>query len=334
MKRVHRSVALALTLCTGAAAAHEHAWFVFRLQGMPVGVVELECGDAELHYRSTHWLWRDGARDELRREAQLPLDARGHLRGQGRLPASLWIFHAAKGCAPVRDELSGQDGEACAHERRGNEVEGTLLGKAYRATYDAAGRLQHLLLGDAEFVRVENPPPRAEPSDVLGGSVSIQGQRGPLQLDPPGTPPTVSLTPWSEGPARALLERVRTSFIDAAPGEADLAADPTVGARGGCLAHARRYERWARSASGERRAAVIYGFYASSGSQRARAHAWVVVQTPRGVLSLDPALGVAVSPRTHLALGALGASGEAGQVLLDVVMGRRRIVRARGVSLE
>lgn len=322
-----------------AAAAPARETYVFSLDGVPVGTVELTLTphpkDDTFRYVSTHWLARGEDGRAQRRSAAF------RIRADAPMPSALWLWKRPEsGCRAVVDELTGAKGRGCAEDDSQARYRGTLLGRAFVARYSDDDRLERLDLGVATFARSRGPVVPVLPPDRFGGGVpivSVEGKasdeglsRGALSLDPPGQTPFPDIALWSTREALALAERVRESFDDDAPGAVDFAEDARTGTKGGCVAHARRFEQLARAADGTPRAAIVYGFHATAGAAQAAAHAWVVVKTPEGALELDPTLGIPVSRRTHVAVG-YRAPGLplAGSRYLDVFLGKVRVVRRR-----
>ena len=307
---------MALTIAQTALGI-ERDTYVFSLSSVPVGLVELTLDKGTspglFRYRSIHWLTRDTHVANVEQKLEVQLDAT-------RVPASMWLWlRRPAGCTDVEDERTHRQGEGCVNKSVGREVDGTLFGEKFHATYASDGRLDKLQLGTSTFIRkpgvksLDQPPP-----DLFGKAIPVQGREGALQWEPGLAPPAPKLTPWNAAAAKRLTLKVLESFTENEAGDADLAVDPVTGNRGGCLAHARRFERWARTPKGARRAAVVLGFYAAPGDATARAHAWVMVKTPKETLMLDPTLGVPVTPETHIPVGT---------EYLSVFEGRRHLTR-------
>jgi hypothetical protein len=282
--------------------------------------VTLTADEAHYTYRSEHLFTRGTQKDRLVREQKFSRE-----RPAGRVPESLWLWgRPAPGCVPLVEELSGRTGEGCVRESHEDHVAGTVLGAPFDARY-RDGKLAELTTGSARFTVVEGSPGLPAPPDLFGAGFAVEGTAGRLALAPPAPVVEMRLAPWQRDPARALAERVHDSFSDASPTHADwqLSDADEVG---GCLAHARRFQAWARRSGHE--AALVFGLLVDGA--RAYPHAWVRIALASGkTADLDPTTLEEVSPLTHLALGA--ASSEPGPELgtryLELARGALRVVR-------
>jgi hypothetical protein len=207
---------------------------------------------------------------------------------EGLVPEVLALLAPpARGCGPVREERSGRAETLCAGPLRGGRVEGTLDGVAFTAAY-AGGQLAAVAVGPVRFERVRDAPALPE------------GRPGPFVegFEVAAGPSGPRLAPPLPGAGRVRVE--------AAEGP---------GSRRRCLAVAR--EAVARDPSLQ----LVLGLVVEGG--RAWPHAWV----RRGGRHLDVTLGAADGPvlarRSYLEL----PREAAGQVYLELLDGRRRLVR-------
>ncbi|MBJ6759971.1 lasso peptide biosynthesis protein [Myxococcaceae bacterium JPH2] len=306
--------------------------YVFAWRGVPVGTVSLRWEAGRFTYESRHLHTREGQVGERVREVPLRVDAAGRVEGTDAVPQALWLWHGPPpvGCVTGREELSGQEGPHCVTVVRGAQVEGTLLGAAFRARYGEDGGLVALEVGDSRFTRAAPGERLRAPPELFSAGLQVEGQgSGPLRLEPALEVPErlPDMTAWTAGPARALAARVHAAF----PSKGPSAADWRVGAdaeAGGCLAHALRFATLA--ARQGKRVGVVHGLLVVDGGP-ARPHAWVrVALAGGGTLDLDPTSLDAVSPATHVAVALVSAEGpglEAGERWLALLRGAHRVVR-------
>jgi hypothetical protein len=314
--------------------ARQEARFLFALAGHPAGVVTLSRAGGTYRYRSTH-LFAFGEGEATReREEVHRVDAEGRTPA-GHVPAGLWLWHRpAPGCVPGLEELDGRTGPLCAGAGPAGAVRGTLRGVPFRAAYAPDGTLAALELPRARFTRLPAgaglPGVGASPAllDALAAGVPLPPGTAPLAWSPALPTPPAPAGAWREAGARALARRVAASFPEKGFDAADVDASREEVRRGGCLAHALRFARWARGGGGVQ---VVHGLVADGG--RLLPHAWVRVGLAGGgTLALDPALGVEVTPGSHLALGveADGEGARLGERWLEVLGGALRPVRREG----
>ncbi|MBU8895519.1 lasso peptide biosynthesis protein [Corallococcus sp. M34] len=308
------------------------ARYVFAWRGVPVGTVNLHWAAGRFTYESHHLHTREGQVGERVREVTLRVDAAGHVEGTHAVPQALWLWRAppAVGCVTGREELSGQEGPHCVTAVHGAQVEGTLLGAAFRARYGEDGELASLEVGDSRFTRAAPGARLRAPPELFAAGLPVEGRgMGPLRLEPALEVPErlPDMTAWAVAPARTLAARVHAAF----PSKAPSAADWRVGAdaeAGGCLAHALRFAKLAERAG--QRVGVVHGLLVVDGGP-ARPHAWVrVALKGGGTLDLDPTSLDEVSPATHVAVALVPADGpalEAGERWLALLRGEHRVVR-------
>ncbi|HYV47197.1 MAG TPA: transglutaminase domain-containing protein [Myxococcaceae bacterium] len=317
-------IALALTLLALNGAERRSYWF--ELWGVPVGVVVLERGPAELTYRSRLVFTRGADKTSVQRSARLRVDGEGRL-ASGEAPESLWLSWRPKavGCQRVVEELGGRTGEACVRRREGLSDVGMVLGAEYLARYDDGGALVELRIGESRFVRLEGPAHALDPPDLFGDGLPVGTGPGPLRLEPAVAAPStaVMLKPeWTEAEARSRSEAVHGRFAEKRPSGADFGGAPSDAA--GCLGHARAFLAEAKGRS----AVMVQGLLVDPGGARAYPHVWVRVRLQSGaLLDLDPTSLDEVTRATHLALAAGASPEDAGALWLEVLRGGHRVVR-------
>jgi hypothetical protein len=318
---------------TSALSSEETGRFVFAWRGVPVGTVTLSLAPEvrRFTYTSRHLHTRGGHRGERVREVSLELGPEGTVAGRPSVPQALWLWRGPPtlGCVMGREELSGREGPHCVTARRGDVVEGTLLGQPFTARYDGRGRMVALEVGEARFTEVALGVRLRPPPELFTEGLRVEGTSGPLAFSPPW-PLAVRpswLTAWRAGEARALAKAVHAAFPDKGPGDADF-REGGEGEAGGCLAHALRFA--ARAAARGQRVALVQGLLVVDGGP-ARPHAWVRVGLAgEDTLDLDPTSLDPVTPETHLPIALVepgGASVEAGERWLALLRGEHRVVR-------
>lgn len=162
------TVALALAL-----VALGQTRYLFELDAVPVGTVELFLDGTKYTYRSTH---------AYRRAKSVSADT--FTLGAGKpVPEGYWLWRKpAAGCVEGIAELSNETGTLCADEVGVREVKGTTLKRAFTARYDAAGELEELKLGKSRFVRTDKPLVAGSPYER---GFAIEGKGKGLALEPP-----------------------------------------------------------------------------------------------------------------------------------------------------
>jgi hypothetical protein len=298
---------------------------------VPVGLVTLTQAKGRFTYASLHLHTRGGQVGALTREVKLAVDGSGRVEGSQSVPQALWLWRGppSLGCVTGREELTGREGPHCVTAVHGRQVEGTLLGTAFRASYSEGGRLEVLEVGDSRFSVAAAGERLRAPPELFAQGVPVEGVTGALAFEPPWPVPErlPGMTPWEPRAARALAERVHAAFPEKGPGAADWRAGGE-GEAGGCLAHALRFA--AEAAKQGQRVAMVHGLLVVDGGP-ARPHAWVrVALASGGVLELDPTSMDAVSPQTHLPLALVdpaGSSVEAGERWVELLRGTHRVVR-------
>ncbi|NPC45678.1 transglutaminase domain-containing protein [Corallococcus sp. AB032C] len=322
------------------------ARFIFAWRGVPVGTVTLTLEPGSFTYDSEHLHLRSGHAGMLGRSAVIHVDGRGHITDTDRersvMPQALWVWRGPppEGCVEAREELSSPTriGPHCVTSRGPTRAEGTMLGVAFRATYDREGWLQVLELGDSRFTRATPGERLKPPPELFSDGLPVEGDApGPLALvaarrDGPRAPSVPrrleGMTEWTSAAARALSAKVHAAFPDKGPSEADWNRGGE-GEAGGCLAHALRYASLAREKG--QRVGLVHGLLVVDGGP-ARPHAWVrVALRGGGTLDLDPTSLDPVRPDTHLALALVPPEGpalEAGERWLSLLRGDFRVVRA------
>lgn len=154
------------------AAAPEQARYLFELDGVPVGTVQLSLDGPQYRYVSTH---------AYRRITAERADA--FTLGAGKpTPEGYWLWHKpAAGCVDGITELSSQTGPLCAVDVGVREVTGTTLGKPFTARYDASNLLEELTLGPAHFVRTQRVLEAGKP---YAKGFALEGKGKTLELAP------------------------------------------------------------------------------------------------------------------------------------------------------
>lgn len=253
------------------------ARFIFELGGVPVGTVELSLQGNEYVYRSTHVYRRTKATQEDRFAAD------------GKpLPEGLWLWRQPKqGCVDGVAELSHEKGQLCADGVKGREVQGTSLGRAFTARYDAVAELSELVIGKSRFVRTAAPLKAGQP---YAAGFPIEGKGTRLALEPP-----VEGARWPEVEPRGI----RTT-----PAE-----------EGSCLELA---EGFVESTNTDYR--LVLGLVVENG--RAWPHAWAHAKVAGDV---DPSAQKSEGPRPNRAYLELPAD-KAGALYVELLEGRRRVV--------
>lgn len=287
--------------------------YLFSLEGLPAGQVTLErsADGRSFTYRSEHVFGRGPA---LRRveTRTLNLDAAGRVAGGTATPVSLWLWTRPEpGCLEVVEERTGRTGQACATEVSREELEGIALEQPFHAVY-RDGVLETLDLGGARFARVRGPPTVDGAAGLWAKGLALPGGGGELVFDPGRELPRQPSAPSARG--RAWADRLLREFGPAAEGER-------------CLEASERLLHYLEE-RGER-GVLVLGFLLAEG--RAWPHAWVRAEGPyQEPVDLDPAWGRAVVPPGYMTLETVapGATGlEAGQIYLELVTGRLRLVR-------
>jgi hypothetical protein len=310
-----------LALAVLASAADE-ATFLFVLQGVPVGTVELRLEEGRYTYRSKHLFTRARQEGAIERQETRDVSADGVL-ADGKRPESLWLWRAPGiGCVSLVEELTGRVGQGCVEIAAAAAASGRVFGQPFEARY-RQGRLEELSIGAARFTAIPRSVRMEAPPDLFGAGFPTEGRHGPLALVPAAAPPQVVLKAWDADASRALAERVHDSFSSQDPSDADWMVNDAAQS-GGCLAHARRFQEWAKR--GHHAAAVVFGLLADG--ERAYPHAWVRIGLANGqTLDLDPMSLEPVRPETHLPLSAttVEPGPELGQTYLELVSGTRRV---------
>lgn len=299
--------ALLVSLLLAAGGRAETAAYEFRLLGTPVGRVELQLEKGKFTYRSRQWFNRGGRESLQGRSVTLAAS-------KAPRPASLLLWHRpGDGCRKAKDELTGKVGRLCA-EAQGTR--GEFLGQRWEATYAGKPlRLETLRLGDAEYVRLSGDAAKAPaPPDLSAEGFRVDGYEGRPQVDPPVKLEPFTPDRWSGKQAKALAEKVHAEG---------------AGTSNACLEMARAFR--AEANRDRVRAEVVTGLLVEG--DRALPHAWVRVVTESGPLELDPSSLEQVTPERYVTLfrsadPADDAAG--GKVFLDLLAGRRGVVRKQG----
>jgi hypothetical protein len=307
-------VLVPLALATALLVAlPERTSYLFTLDGLPAGQVTLErsADGKSFIYRSEHVFGRGPALRKVESRT-LVLDEAGRVAGTSATPVSLWLWTQPQpSCLEVVDELTGRTGQACSNAVSREELEGIALDEPFHAVYRDA-QLESLELGSARFTRLEDTPVLDGASGLWARGFALPGGRGQVGFEPPLSLPRQPAEPSTRG--RTWAERTLKEF-----------GPPTDAER--CLESSQRLLGWLEERGV--RGVLVLGLLLDAG--RAWPHAWVRVSGPyEEPVDLDPAWGRVAVPPGYLALQlvATGAHGlEAGQVYLDLVSKKRRLVR-------
>jgi hypothetical protein len=322
--RVRTLLAAVFLLAVSSALAAERDRFLFELDGVPVGTVELAIDGQDYRYTSAHFFARGRDRHQARvRTASFRLTDGGRDAKTGDALESLWLLRRPKqGCVRVRSELEGRLTSACAHALDGERVAGTIGQEAFTAEYDAE-KLRRLSLGTAEFSRIDPGAESPRPPHLFADGWRIEGRRGALRLERfPASDPTMALPSikgvraWrSASDARALARKIHRSM------EEDAEAT--------CVDQVRAFaDAAARRRLGD--VLIVHGLVAERGADRAFPHVWVRVKVRDRWLELDPALAGEVTPETHVAIARVSpgdSSGHAGRAWLSLATNAGRVAR-------
>ncbi len=163
---------MALGALIAVLLSQGHARYLFELDGVPVGTVELSQQGERYTYKSLHAYRR--ARSEQSDEFKL-------VKGRP-MPEGFWLWHKpAEGCIDGIAELTSTTGKLCADDVGVHEVKGKTLGKPFSARYDAADELEELTLGKSHFVRSSKPLEAGQPYEK---GFAIEGKGKKLELEP------------------------------------------------------------------------------------------------------------------------------------------------------
>jgi hypothetical protein len=291
----------------------ERTSYLFALDGLPAGQVTLErsADGKSFTYRSEHVFGRGPALRTVESHTLL-LDQEGRVTGSTATPVSLWLWtQKAPSCLEVVDERTGRTGQACSNAVSREEQEGIALDESFHAVY-RDGVLESLDLGPARFTRLREAPALDGAAGLWARGIGLPGGRGPLSFDPNLALPRQPSTPSSRG--RSWAVQMLKEFGAVQKDER-------------CLEASQRLLAWMeeRSVHG----VLVLGLLVDAG--RAWPHAWVRADAPyEEPVDVDSAWGRVAEPPGYIALQAVGAGAhglEAGQVYLDLVEGKRRLVR-------
>lgn len=146
--------------------------YLFELDGVPVGTVELSLEGKRYTYTSLLAYRRAKSEhvDEFNLAPERPT------------PEGYWLWRKpAQGCVAGIAEVTNATGKLCADEVGVREVKGTTLGKPFTARYDAGGELEELLLGKSRFVRTDKP---LAPGQPYAKGFAVGGKGKKLELEP------------------------------------------------------------------------------------------------------------------------------------------------------
>jgi Transglutaminase-like superfamily len=291
----------------------ERTSYLFALDGLPAGQVTLErsADGKSFTYRSEHVFGRGPALRTVESHTLL-LDEAGRVAGSTATPVSLWLWtQKVPSCLEVVDERTGRTGQACSNAVSREEQEGIALDESFHAVY-RDGVLESLDLGPARFTRLREAAALDGATGLWTRGIPLPGGRGPLAFDPSLALPRQPSTPSARG--RSWAVQVLKEFGTAQKDER-------------CLEASQRLLAWMeeRGVHG----VLVLGLLVDAG--RAWPHAWVRADAPyEEPVDVDSAWGRVAEPPGYIALQtvAAGAHGlEAGQVYLDLVEGKRRLLR-------
>jgi len=291
----------------------EQTSYLFTLEGLPAGQVTLERSpDGKTFiYRSEHVFGRGPALRSVETRT-LALDEAGRVAGSTSTPVSLWLWTQHEpSCLEVVDERTGRTGQACSNAVSREEQEGIALDESFHAVY-REGVLESLDLGPARFTRLGEAAELDGATGLWARGIPLPGGRGQVAFDPRLSLPRQPSAPSTRGRSWAVK-----LLADFGPSQKDER----------CLEASQRLIAWMeeRGVHG----VLVLGLLLDAG--RAWPHAWVRADGPyEEPVDLDPAWGRLAEPPGYIALQlvAAGARGlEAGQVYLDLVTGKRRLVR-------
>jgi hypothetical protein len=242
----------------------------------------------------------------------LHLDETGKVEGTAATPISFWLWvQKAPTCLEVVDERTGRTGQACSNALSREEQEGIALDEPFHAVY-RDGVLESLDLGQARFTRLRTQVAVDGATGLWASGIPLPGGTGMVAFEPSLSLPRQPSAPSTRG--RTWAEKLLKDFGGAQKDER-------------CLEASQRLLAWMeeRGVHG----VLVLGLLLDAG--RAWPHAWVRAEGPyEEPVDIDAAWGRLVVPQGYIALQAVaeGAHGlEAGQVYLDLVTGKRRLVR-------
>jgi hypothetical protein len=294
-------------------AAPAQTSYLFTLDGLPAGQVTLSrsADGKSFTYRSEQVFGRGPALRKVETRT-LKIGPEGRVVGSTATPVSLWLWtRSPPGCLEVLDERTGRAGQACSNGVSSEELEGIALEESFHATY-RDGVLEVLEMGPARFKRVQATPGLDGAAGLWARGLALPGGRGELVFDPGLSLPRQPSAPSSRG--QAYAEQTLREFGPTESGER-------------CLEASQRLLGWIEERGGH--GVLVLGLLVAEG--RAWPHAWVRAEGPFDEpVDLDPAWSRLVVPPGYIALQTVtaGADGlEAGQIYLDLVTGKRRLVR-------
>ena len=294
-------------------APPERTSYLFSLEGIPAGQVTLErSADAKsFTYKSEHVFGRGSGLRQVESRT-LSLDAEGRVVASTATPVSLWLWkQRPPSCLEVEDELTGRVGQACSNATSPEELDGIALDQPFHAVY-RDGLLESLELGPARFTRLEASPQLDGATGLWARGFALPGGRGQVGFEPGLSLPRQPSLPSSRG--RSWAERTLKEFGAAPAGER-------------CLETSRRLLSWMEERGSH--GVLVLGLLLDEG--KAWPHAWVRASGPYDEpVDVDPAWGRTVVPQGYIALQmvAAGERGlEAGEVYLELVSGKRHLVR-------
>lgn len=321
---IRTAIAALLCVCSSADAG-ERARFLFELNGIPVGTVEMALDGQDYRYTSTHFFARGrvATRQRVRSAAFKLLKGTSRDAESGEVLESLWLWkRPQRGCHLIRSELEGRRSRGCVHHAYRRRAIGTLGTEEFIAEYQG-DRLRTLSLGASRFTRADVRASSPRPPPLFAEGWPVTGRRGALRLEgfavaqpaPTRDPGDGGLSWSSASDARWSAELIYRGMKD----------DPSAT----CVDFVRAFTRLVAERR-RRDVLVVHGLVTERDADRAFPHVWARVRVDDTWLDLDPSRGEPVTPETHLELTAVSpddTSGHAGRIWLSLASSSAHVVR-------
>lgn len=293
------------------AAAPTHQLFEMQTRGGVAGFVELRSEPSRFSYRSVHLF--SGGKGPRTRIAEYAVDATGKTK-DGFVPAALALWRKPQvGKLTVVDELTGKTGALVIERVTTTQVDGTLFGQAFRASYDK-GSLRSIRLQMIELSATGEPPTIAT-ADSPDGSFPVEGKVGALAFRPTvDAPPPGVIHRLPADEAWKTVHQVEGALDD--EGVTD------------CLDRAEAVWR-ALANDSSSGAFIVVGVHVQA--DRAFPHAWIRTVDEQGrAHEYDPTLGGRVTPDEYLELWHASNPNQlapSGALWLSLLRGERTVTR-------